>query len=114
MIQITILLTFIANSGTSFAAVLYRPYIHPDALKQSELTEKIEIERPVDINVASLAELMTLPAFDASLALKLMRSRPVSSLEDLYRKMPVLDSPVFDSMILPKQIEFSQTERLIK
>jgi hypothetical protein len=89
------LLSFII-SGMLWGAVASMPaqasggleYAPPEAMFAEDLHQKVTLPGRINLNQASLNQLAILPGFDVDLALKVMRSRPFSNLQDFYQKMP--------------------------
>jgi DNA uptake protein ComE-like DNA-binding protein len=76
-----------------------RPYALPEVLHADNFRQSVYVPRKTNVNTAPLAELMSLPGIDMNIALKLIRVRPVSSLEDIERKMPTLTPSSIQQLI---------------
>ena len=79
--------TLCASSPVSASA---RPYISPEIRYADQLRQRVELPERLSINTSTLNELMTLPGMDQSTALKMMRSRPFKSVQDLYN-LPLME-----------------------
>lgn len=72
----------------------------PEILNARQLRNTVRLSPgKVDLNTASLLELQTLPGISESVALKIVRLRPMASLQDLYL-MPYVEQRLVDSLIL--------------
>lgn len=58
-------------------------YIAPEVLHSDFLSHRVHVNRKININKASMQELMTLPGVNEDIALKIMRVRPVEDIKDL-------------------------------
>lgn len=77
-------LVLLALCGQAHAAWNIEPYFPPEALVPPRYRERLALAPlPIDLNRATLAELMTLPGIDESLALQLLEARPFASLKDI-------------------------------
>jgi DNA uptake protein ComE-like DNA-binding protein len=78
---------------------LYRPYI-PTGVSYQAYTERrvLSVNGLVNLNAASLNELLALPGFNEDLALRVRRLRPLSGLQDLHR-LSVESQPYVERLI---------------
>lgn len=60
-------------------------YIAPEVMYADQLAQKIQVPTKINLNRASFNEIKTLPGMDESMALKLMRIRPLENIRDFYR-----------------------------
>ncbi|MBY0449834.1 MAG: helix-hairpin-helix domain-containing protein [Cyanobacteria bacterium] len=75
---------------TSPVSASPKPYISPEIRYADQLRQRVQIPERLSINASTLNELMTLPGIDESTALKMMRSRPFKSVQDLYN-LPLME-----------------------
>jgi hypothetical protein len=96
----------LANSP-SYAASFSESYIPPEIRYSDDLAQKVRIPKRVNVNQASLNELMTLPGIDENIALKMMRIRPVEGILDIQR-LPFLNQKQLNQIIngIQKRVEF--------
>lgn len=60
-------------------------YIPPEILSADALGQRIQLENQLNINQISLNQLKILPGINEDLALKIMRTRPMSTIQDFYK-----------------------------
>ncbi|MEB3288185.1 MAG: helix-hairpin-helix domain-containing protein [Vampirovibrionales bacterium] len=60
-------------------------YFDPQVQYHRDLSQKVRVNKKINLNKASLNELKTLPGVDDNLALKLMRMRPIEGIRDFNR-----------------------------
>ena len=82
---ITVGLVYAQQLGSNSSTM--KPYIPPEL---NYLNDKRVKLKKLDLNTASLQQLMNLPQINEDIALKIMRKRPIKSLEDIYY-LPFLD-----------------------
>lgn len=73
-------------------------YIPPEIVHAHALHDRVVVPKAINLNTASLAELENLPGITQSIALKLMRLRPLKGLRDLYH-LPWEESKTVDRLI---------------
>lgn len=90
-----------------FAASYAEPAIPPEVVYAHDLRQRITVPQRVNVNKASLNDLLTLPGMDENMALKLLRMRPIQTKED-FLQMPFV-SPRNVQLLLQRidgKIEF--------
>ncbi|MBY0405229.1 MAG: helix-hairpin-helix domain-containing protein [Cyanobacteria bacterium] len=81
------LLVFSPNAA--YAVYFKHPYFPPEAVYRHHYQDTFKFPGPINLNVASLEELKTLPEVDDNVGLKLIRIRPLNTYQDLY-KLPYI------------------------
>jgi DNA uptake protein ComE-like DNA-binding protein len=89
---------FLLLQPAAHAYSLMQNYIPPEVLHGRHLKHRVAIPDKVNINRAELSELQTLPGLDEALALKIIRLRPFSGLQDL-RRIPMLSPPALNRLM---------------
>ncbi len=104
---IILLLTGLLLGGGAWAASFESPYISPEILYAEDLAQVIPVPPKVNINRANVNHLKALPGVDESIALKLMRMRPVEGFQDFY-KLPWISQKEIERLIegLRHRVEF--------
>ena len=102
-----LLLTALLLETGAWAASYESPYLPPEILHAEDLAQVIPVPPKVNINRANVNHLKALPGVDESIALKLMRMRPVEGFQDFY-KMPWISRKEIERLIdgLRHRIEF--------
>lgn len=97
-ILMLLLLVFGVNSAS--AATFWDTYIPPELAFQDDLRQTITLPQRININQDSLNQLKALPGLNnEDIALKVMRNRPYTDVQDFYRKLPGLDKKRIDRLI---------------
>lgn len=106
LILAMLLVPVLINSPVA-AASYSSSYVSPEVVYADQLSQKIPVPRKVNLNRASLNELVTLPGVDQNIAFKLIRIRPVENIQDLY-KMQWVDKRNIKTLIdtLQQRVEF--------
>ncbi len=81
MVMFFLLIIPVWAQQTGQNSIIIRRYISPDRYWPPGKTIKLE---KLDLNTANLDQLLALPEINEDLALKIMRRRPIQTLEDLY------------------------------
>lgn len=74
-------------------------YIPPELAFKDDIRQKVTLPKKLNINQSSLTQLQVLPGFDEEIALKVMRGRPFSDIQDFYGKLPGLSKKQIDTLI---------------
>lgn len=81
------------------AATFWDTYVPPELAFQDDLRQTISLPQRINVNLDSLNQLKTLPGLNEDIALKVMRNRPYTDVQDFYRKLPGLDKKRIDRLI---------------
>lgn len=94
-----ITLAFCLNLGTQGHCMSSQnSYIPPEILHSNFLSHRVSVAKKININHASMQELMSLPGVDQNIALKIMRVRPIEDIRDL-SKIQYLSPKVVQQLI---------------
>ncbi|WMU93348.1 photosystem II 12 kDa extrinsic protein [Microcystis phage MaAM05] len=83
----------------ALAATFWDTYVPPELAFQDDLRQTIALPQRININQDSLNQLKVLPGLNEDIALKVMRNRPYTDVQDFYRKLPGLDKKRIDRLI---------------
>ncbi len=86
-------------SHPATAATFWDTYVPPELAFQDDLRQSITLPQRINVNLDSLNQLKTLPGLNEDIALKVMRNRPYTDVQDFYRKLPGLDKKRIDRLI---------------
>ena len=96
------LMILLQGTQPVFALSAWENYIPPEIAYASDLKQKVTLPGRIDVNHAGLGELQLLPGFDEDLALKVIRLRPLASVQEFY-SLPGVNKKEIDRFI--KQLE---------
>ncbi len=74
------------------------PYQNPERVYRDTMGFGVTVSGKVGLNEAGLNELLTVPGMNQSMAVKVMKARPFSGWEDLYR-LPGVDQQQVDAWL---------------
>lgn len=74
------------SSGWAFS--FQDSYIPPEVAYAEDLRQQVHVSGNLNLNTMNLGELKILPGVSEDIALKIMRQRPFTDVQDFYRKMP--------------------------
>ena len=82
---------FLALSTTpGWAYALQDSYIPPEVAFAQDLSQHVQLTEQFNLNTMNLGELKSIPGLSEDIALKIMRNRPFTDIQDFYRRMPAV------------------------
>lgn len=73
--------------STSWAYALQDSYIPPEVAFAQDLNQRVQLSEQFNLNTMNWVELKGIPGLTEDMALKIMRNRPFTDVQDFYKRM---------------------------
>lgn len=94
-----LLLSLLLSPRPAFAQMGWETFIPPEFAFRDNIHQKITLPKQLNINESSLTQLQILPGINEEIALKMMRGRPFSDVQDFYSRLPGMTKKQVDVLI---------------